>query len=200
MNRHSYRQVLGIGGVLAATIVFLAYGAEGPHGEHQEGHDHGAAHAEHHKASASGLSIPRSLTVEHQELHEQLLKGTKEAGEVGKAAKVVAELLHPHFVKEEEYALPLLGLLVPAAKGNVPKPHEAIVMAEKLKADLPHMLAEHRQIVAALDALEKAAEKADKPEYVHFADKLKLHAETEEQVLYPAAILVGEYLKLKTAK
>ena len=31
-------------------------------------------------------------------------------------------------------------------------------------------------------------------EYVHFAEKLTMHAQTEEQVLYPAAILVGEYL------
>jgi hypothetical protein len=29
-----------------------------------------------------------------------------------------------------------------------------------------------------------------------FAEKLRLHARTEEGVLYPAAILVGEYLKL----
>jgi hypothetical protein len=28
-------------------------------------------------------------------------------------------------------------------------------------------------------------------------EKLKLHAENEEQVLYSAAILVGEYLKLQ---
>jgi hypothetical protein len=34
-------------------------------------------------------------------------------------------------------------------------------------------------------------------EIVHFAEKLKLHAKNEEEVLYPAAILVGEYLKLQ---
>jgi len=34
-------------------------------------------------------------------------------------------------------------------------------------------------------------------EYVEFAENLKLHAKTEEEVMYPAAILVGEYLKLK---
>ena len=28
-----------------------------------------------------------------------------------------------------------------------------------------------------------------------FADALTLHAQTEEQVLYPAAILVGEYVE-----
>ena len=35
-------------------------------------------------------------------------------------------------------------------------------------------------------------------EYGHFAGNLKQHAQTEEEVLYPAAILVGEYLKLKS--
>ena len=33
-----------------------------------------------------------------------------------------------------------------------------------------------------------------------FADKLILHAQTEEEVSYPTAILIGEYLKLKLGK
>jgi hypothetical protein len=37
------------------------------------------------------------------------------------------------------------------------------------------------------------------PDHARFAEKLALHAKTEEDVLYPAAILVGEYLKLKLA-
>jgi hypothetical protein len=32
---------------------------------------------------------------------------------------------------------------------------------------------------------------------MQFAEKLKLHAKTEEQILYPTAILIGEYLKQK---
>ena len=200
MKRKRFWQVLGVSGVL---VVIAAYGAQSPRekGEHQAGHDHDTAHAEHQKAGASGLSIPQPLTVEHHELHEELLTGTKEAGEVGEAARAVADLLHPHFVKEEEYALPLLGLLIPVSKGDaVPHAKEAVAMAGKLKADLPHMLEEHRRIVAALDALKIAANSAGKPEYVHFAEKLTLHAQTEEQVLYPAAILVGEYLKLTVSK
>lgn len=36
----------------------------------------------------------------------------REAGsKTGEAAKVVANLMHPHFISEEEYALPPLGLL-----------------------------------------------------------------------------------------
>jgi hemerythrin-like domain-containing protein len=59
------------------------------------------------------------------------------------------------------------------------------------------MLREHETIVSKLEKLREAAEKEQRPEYVHFCGKLKLHAQTEEQVLYPAAILAGEYIKLK---
>ena len=38
------------------------------------------------------------------------------------------------------------------------------------------------------------------PEYTHFAEKLTLHPHNEEQVLYPAALLVAEYIKLKLNK
>ena len=53
------------------------------------------------------------------------------------------------------------------------------------------MLEEHKQIVGALENLTHAAKQENKSEYIHFAEKLKLHAQTEEEVLYPAAILVG---------
>ena len=39
---------------------------------------------------------------------------TKAPRRVGEAARNVATLLHPHFVKEEEYALPLVGEYVQA--------------------------------------------------------------------------------------
>jgi hemerythrin superfamily protein len=48
--------------------------------------------------------------------------------------------------------------------------------------------------------LTEAALKENKLDYVQFAEKLTLHAQTEEEVLYPAAILVGEYLKLQLEK
>jgi hypothetical protein len=35
---------------------------------------------------------------------------------------------------------------------------------------------------------------------VIFAEKLMFHAQTEEDVLYPASILIGEYLKLKLSR
>ncbi len=97
------------------------------------------------------FEILAPMTAEHEELHAQLVKATKEGGEVGEAAKGVAELLHPHFVKEEEYALPPLGLLSPLAEGKVlPEAEKVLPMTDRLKAEMHEMLGEHKKIVAAL--------------------------------------------------
>ena len=144
------------------------------------------------------LTSPQSLKHEHEELHAELVSATKAGGKTGPAAQAVAQALHPHFVKEEEYALPPLGLLAMLADGKLPPDRDAVIsMTERLRKDLDHMLQEHEAIVRELHKLMDAAKSENKPEYVHFAEKLKLHAQTEEEVLYPAAILVGEYLKLR---
>jgi hypothetical protein len=71
------------------------------------------------------------------------------------------------------------------------------VIPPSLKRDLAVMLEEHKAIVAALETMIAAATSAGQPEYAWFAGKLILHAQTEEEVAYPAAILIGEYVKLR---
>lgn len=145
----------------------------------------------------TGLKIPESVKEEHEELHRELEVATRVPGSVGKAAKGVARILHPHFIKEEEYALPPLALLSRLAEGEVgPEMRDVIEMTDKLNANLPQMIREHKDIVAALGRLTAAAEES-KPEYARFAEKLTLHARNEEEILYPAAILVGRYLRLR---
>jgi hypothetical protein len=142
------------------------------------------------------FEIPAALRAEHEELHAELVKATQEPGAVGEAAREVARLLHPHFVREEEFALPPLGLLSELARSPVrPQMAAVLPMTRKLKAELPAMLAEHRQIVLALEKLGAAAKTAGRPEYERFAWALVQHAETEERVLYPAVILLGEHLE-----
>lgn len=142
--------------------------------------------------------IPQPLKSEHDELHAELVKATKAGGRIGEAATAVARVLHPHFVKEEEYALPPLGLLQVVSRGQVsPEMRAVVTMTDKLKAELPQMLTEHKAIVTALEALKAAALAEHNHEVAHFAEKLMVHARTEEEVIYPAAILVGEYLKIK---
>ncbi|MBC5775535.1 hemerythrin domain-containing protein [Pontibacter sp. KCTC 32443] len=142
--------------------------------------------------------IPTSLKAEHEELHKKLESYTKLPGKTGIAAKAVADKLHPHFNKEEEYALPPLGLLPDLAEGKTSDEMRAVIpQTDKLKEEFQQMLAEHQQIVKTLDELSAAAKEENHPEVMQFVDALKLHAKTEEEVLYPTAILIGEYLKLK---
>ena len=150
------------------------------------------------RTTPTEIKIPDSLKAEHVELHEQLARAIKAGGKTGEAARAVEGVLHPHFLKEEEYALPPLGLLSSLAEGNVtPEMRTVTAMTDRLKADLPHMLQEHKAVAAALEKLKAAAKQEGKPEHALFAEKLMTHARNEEEVLYPAAILVGEYVKMK---
>ena len=142
--------------------------------------------------------IPKALVDEHEELHAELVRLTLTRGKVGEAARLVAALLHPHFTKEEEFALPPLGVLAAVAEGRVtPEMRDVLVLTDKLRAELPQMLAEHKAVVRALRRLAAAARQEKKPGAARFAEALKRHATSEEQVLYPAAILVGECLKAR---
>jgi hypothetical protein len=138
------------------------------------------------------------MKIEHDELHADLVKATKAGGQTGDAAKAVAKVLHNHFLKEEEYALPPLGLLVALSEGKFETSMaEVLKMTDKLEAELPTMLSEHKDIVAALKKLTEAARAESKPDIVHFAEKLMLHAQTEELVSYPTSLLIGRYVKSK---
>ncbi len=144
------------------------------------------------------LKTPQSLKTEHEELHAELEKAIKSGGATGEAARGVDCVLQPHFLNEEEYALPPLGLLPTLASGKVsPDMMAAADMTSRLRSSLGQMLQEHREIAVALGVLTDAAKQEGKDDAVRFAEKLMLHAKTEEEVLYPASILVGEYLKLK---
>ena len=143
------------------------------------------------------FQIPRALKAEHEDLHGELVRATKAGGRTGEAAEAVASLMHPHFVKEEEYALPPLGLLKALSAGKIESDMaEVLSMTDKLEAELPRMLAEHKDIVRALQRLVEAARAENNTEYVRFAEKLMAHARAEEEVSYPTALLIGRYLKL----
>jgi hypothetical protein len=142
--------------------------------------------------------VPESLKLEHDGLHKILLKATQETGKIGEAAKNVANILHLHFVKEEKYAMPPLALLKDLSRDKIiPEMKTVLEITQSLENDLPQMLEEHKMIVKALNELISACEKENKPHYIEFAEKLKLHAQNEEEVIYPAAILVGKYLQSK---
>ena len=65
-----------------------------------------SARPEGGQAQKASLQIPESIRIEHEAIHTALVEATKAPGTVGAAAKELAAVLHPHFVREEEIALP----------------------------------------------------------------------------------------------
>jgi hypothetical protein len=142
------------------------------------------------------FEIPKPLRDEHEALHEQLRQATRAEGEVGSRARTLANLMHPHFVKEDRIALPPLGLLGALARGEAaPEMASVLALTDQLEAELPQMLAEHKAIVVALAELRAAAERAGRSDIAEFAQELVQHARIEEEVMYPAAILVGQVVR-----
>jgi len=147
------------------------------------------------------FQIPAPLANEHQALRPFLLVASKEAGALGAAAQRLERLLQPHMHKEENFALPPLGLLADIARGRLdPEMAEVFAYTDWLKEHVADMRAEHRMLAAALEEVAHAARNAGALECVQYAEKLTSHMRLEEEVLYPAAILVGEYLALKLGR
>ncbi len=152
------------------------------------------------KPAASTTPIPGSIRAEHKEIMAALKRATRASGQVGSAARELAKVLQPHFEREEQIALPPLGLLAPLAAGD-PIAEDAAAaaesMARSLRAELPRMMDEHRHIRSAVGKLGAAARAAKDAKQEQFAEKLAMHARSEEEVLYPAAILVGDLVRAK---
>jgi len=68
-------------------------------------------------------------------------------------------------------------------------------MTDSLRHELPRMLQEHEAIAAAARRLAQVARAARAGDVARFAEALLTHARMEEEVLYPAAILVGELIR-----
>ncbi|MGH8399299.1 MAG: hemerythrin domain-containing protein [Gammaproteobacteria bacterium] len=139
------------------------------------------------------IDIPLPLKAEHEELHAELALLTKSTGRIGAVARNLATVLHPHFVKEVSFALPPLGLLPAVASGNITAEMAAVTaMTDNLRAELPMMLQEHMRIAAAVRVLLDASQQTGDTAAQRFGEKLLAHARTEELVMYPAAMVLGD--------
>lgn len=145
------------------------------------------------------FEIPESMKIEHEEIHGALIAATREPGRTGEAARELAKILHPHFVREEQVALPPLALLEPLSRGEYDRGMlEVLKMTDALRAELPQMLAQHKDIAAAARRLEQVAREEGNQESEETAQKLQIHARSEEQIFYPMAILVGELVRSRS--
>jgi hypothetical protein len=144
------------------------------------------------------IRIPKALMEGHHELGANLEEASMEGGKVGREASSLITALKPHEMREEQFALPPLGLLPSLINGELDYDMAAVkLMIDTFRAELPNMQAEHKEILAATDRLAVAAIEEGKAQYVRLAEALKLHVAEEEAVYYPAAILVGMYLEAR---
>ena len=154
----------------------------------------------HTITSGQEIAIPASMREEHHEIHTALERATLAPGKVGEAARALARVLHPHFVREEEIALPPLGLLAPLARGEFNRTMlDVLPMTDSLRSELPRMLEEHGVIRAATARLEATARAEGNEAVERLAKQLALHALSEEELFYPAAVLVGDIVRARSA-
>lgn len=140
------------------------------------------------------LEVPASLKNAHDALHAGLKHAMREPGHTGEVARKIMQLMDGHMLREEKFALRPLGLLQELGRGETPADlAEAARMVQGLKSEMPQMVAEHRQIAELLRELAKDARAGGTPDYVQLAEDMIVHAQMEEDVLYPAALLIGEY-------
>ncbi len=140
------------------------------------------------------MQAPSSLAEEHRELFRELAELESEGGETGKAVNELLAVLEPHFEKEEGVVMPLLGALRPLSEGKAIRDYsEAMSLHERLSSDHPRMLKEHAQVKKLIERVRTAATKEGKGGAVTVMDELEHHTKVEEEVLYPAAILIGTF-------
>ena len=159
-----------------------------------------AAQHTHPPAGAAGarLQIPEPMRAEHESIHRRLEAATRMDGPVGAAARDLARVLDPHFERENQIALPPLGLLEPLARGaRIPQDQvtRALAMTDSLRTELPGMLEEHVHIEKAAKKLAEVARAHGNAEAADLAHGLLMHAQTEQAIHYPAALLVGTVLR-----
>jgi hemerythrin HHE cation binding domain-containing protein len=139
-----------------------------------------------------------ALSADHGDIHDRLARAARELGPIGAASQRVAGYFDRHVEAEERLVVPLLELLQPVAQGKLnERMAQAMPLFAEFEAHLKDMVAEHHMISAALEKLVEAAHAADRAEFAALAARLVAHMRLEEEVLYPAALLVGRYLNLR---
>ncbi len=143
--------------------------------------------------------IPESIREEHEEIFMGLRRQSKGSGKTARAVRELLKVLEPHFEKEDEVAMPLLGAVARISKGETGKGlDEVIMLQERLAGELDSMLSEHRTITRYIDSAKAAAMEEKNAQALAMLGGLEHHAKIEEEVLYPAAMLAG--IAAKTLK
>jgi hypothetical protein len=138
------------------------------------------------------------LLAEHARIQQRLQALSHKPGPIGEAAKRVLAVLAPHDKREESFVLPLLGLLDQVAADRIgPDLAWVLPMADRLKAEEQNLYQEHSAIISALNGLAAAGRNRHDAAVVAFSEDIASDEVNDGNVVYPAAILVGKYVRQK---
>lgn len=142
------------------------------------------------------LEVPTSIRHGHENLISDIEYIMSFGGDIEKKATALHKLMQSHFKNEEQYAFPPLSLLLTLSEGRWKLEHKvAISMANKLQNELSQMKKEHENILKILEDFRIIAKEENNIFINRFIRDLFIHIDIEDQVLYPATLLVGNYLK-----
>lgn len=145
--------------------------------------------------------IPVALLEEHAEIDQSLKEAARAGGALGEAARHTLTVLTPHMAREQALALPPLRLLPRLARGETSADMaDLVAVADRLRAELPALQKEHVAIQRALEELWSEAWAAGRPEYAFLSQRINRHVRVDEDVLYPAAIVAGDYARTLRAQ
>ena len=146
----------------------------------------------------STVVAPEPLELQRRAIAEKLCGAAMNPGRLGEAARAVEHSLQLLASREEEGALSPLGLLAALASGEFSTDMAAVVpVSDALRRKLPGEIARHVAISNALNSLAKTAVDTGRFEYLELVDEIRTQARLEQEILYPAAILVGDYVRMK---
>jgi hypothetical protein len=143
--------------------------------------------------------VPKALAQQHGGIRGRLSRAVEAGGRTGEAAGALARILLPHMDREDRLVFPALAILEGLARRTeTPDPAVVLRRHEDLKTALPDLLRDHGFIVGALETLAAAARDEGKTAIADLSRDLIEHARLEEEILYPAAVLVGDYVRVTT--
>lgn len=142
------------------------------------------------------LSLPEPLQFSHAQLKAALSETLQAGGQTMIAAEAVAQLFEPHLRKESGEVLRILGLLEPLARDAIEVAEDSSELND-LEANESSLHQEHAALIVAVEKLRTAAREEGADAVLEFAERLLMRIRLDEEIFYPAAILIRNYLRLK---
>jgi hypothetical protein len=137
-----------------------------------------------------------ALKQDHDELRAELAKATMEFGELGEVAKQVAKLCLPHFEIEEQVVFPLFSIVGDVTDGNVLAGIDAIHdLVNRFNEQREDLGKQHHAMIRAIESLWQIACEEGNEAVISLVHDLKSHEAMEEEVLYPAVLLIIKYAR-----